>query len=136
MSIGSADRVDGAPAEPVRSRSWRTRFAVLALVWSAWTVLAVELDLGTLRAVSVLLFVAVVPGAAVTSWLAVDDPVFEATLVLGIGAAVGVATGEILVWTGWWAPLTALEILAAACAISLGFRLHHELGRTAPEDVP
>jgi uncharacterized membrane protein YfcA len=112
-----------ALADAVRRRRLRRRIVGLALLWSVWTVLAAEFGPGPVRAVSVALFLLAVPGAAVTAWLHIDDFVFEATLVFGIGIAVGVATGEILVWTANWDPKNAIDVVATLCAVSLMARL-------------
>lgn len=116
----------GGPTAEERSRRSRLRLVVvpgLALLWCVWTNITFELGLGPLRGLSVLLFLVVVPGLAVTGWLAIDDRVFEATLVVGIGAAVGVAIGLIQIWTRSWSPVTALWLLVLVCAFSLGCQL-------------
>jgi uncharacterized membrane protein YfcA len=105
--------------DAVKRRRLHRRIAGIALFWSIWAVLAAEFGPGPVRAVSVAVFLLTVPGLAVTVWLTIDDIVFEATLVLGLGIAVGVATGEILIWTANWDPRSALDAIATICAVSL-----------------
>lgn len=83
--------------------------------WLAWlTPLSVVLPLpGLVRLVVLLLFVLVVPGAALVCRLDVLDPVVEWALTMTAGLVAFSGGAVLMAWTGWWQPNALVLILAA-----------------------
>ena len=97
--------------------------AKVSVLWSFVTAVTVHVGTGPVRALAVLGFFLAVPGSAVVGWLRLDDQAAVASLTVAIGIAVGIACGQILVWTHQWVPQAAFWSLAAACVASLAFQV-------------
>ena len=72
-----------------------------------------------LRFAAVLLAFLLVPGWAVVSRLATDDPLTALALTVAFSLAIDTAAGLILVWTGWWEPGLLAGMIACASAAAM-----------------
>ena len=114
-------------AELTRARAARRVVAILLVLAgvAACVMAALQVSggpLGSVRQVLTLTFLLLGPGWAAAGFLRRAPAAHVWLLAVGVGVAITLLIGQLMVMTGWWAPVGALYLTAAA---SVPFLLRH-----------
>jgi hypothetical protein len=114
-------------AELTRARAARRVVAILLVVagLAACAMAALRSTggvLGPVRQLVTLLFLLLGPGWAAAGFLRRAPAAHVWLLAIGVGVASTLLIGQLMVMTGWWAPVGALYLTAA---VSVPFLLRH-----------
>jgi hypothetical protein len=113
--------------ELTRARAARRVVAILLVAAGVLACLMAALQvtggvLGLVRLLVTLLFLLLGPGWAAAGFLRRAPAAHVWLLAIGVGVAATLLIGQLMVMTGWWAPVGALYLTAA---VSVPFLLRH-----------
>jgi hypothetical protein len=113
--------------ELTRARAARRVVAILLVAAGVLACLMAALQvtggvLGPVRVLVTLLFLLLGPGWAAAGFLRRAPAAHVWLLAVGVGVATTLLIGQLMVMTGWWAPVGALYLTAA---VSVPFLLRH-----------